>query len=316
MFGSYNIYRGSSADFTPSPIPSNPTNLIVQGSVLSYTDANLPAGTYYYKIALHDKNGVVGPASEAVSAQIFAHALTVRGRVVNAITREPVVNSNMYIWNWKGSTRRDFYLQPDATFAINLTADDFANANAMYVNEVYNNGRACFDQSSFTILKTASGSVDYIHVQEVVSGYPPTARRVTPVGAEANIGDLLVWPVTGFSLTSDIPVKFSATYENGTGGGGNINYRTGHGFSTLYPVNIGTRITLTDQSGNQYVSSYVKYGLSQHCSNVTLNYASGQFSWTPPGTISARDSGASFASLLSALAESLRQLGILLERAR
>ena len=72
MFGSYNIYRGSSADFTPSPIPSNPTNLIIQGSVLSYTDSNLSAGTYYYKIALQDVNGVVGPYSQAVSATIAA----------------------------------------------------------------------------------------------------------------------------------------------------------------------------------------------------------------------------------------------------
>ncbi len=70
LFGSFNIYRGSSPDFTPSLIPSNPTNLLVQGSVLSYTNANLPAGTYYYKIALQDKNGVVGPASSAVNAII------------------------------------------------------------------------------------------------------------------------------------------------------------------------------------------------------------------------------------------------------
>lgn len=70
MFGSYNLYRGTSTDFTPSPIPSNPTNLVMQGSVLSYTDSNLSPGTYYYKIALQDKNGVVGPASTAVSAVV------------------------------------------------------------------------------------------------------------------------------------------------------------------------------------------------------------------------------------------------------
>ena len=67
--GLYNIYRGSSADFTPSLTwPSD--NHIVQGSVLSYANSNLSAGTYYYKIALQDKNGTVGPASSAVSAII------------------------------------------------------------------------------------------------------------------------------------------------------------------------------------------------------------------------------------------------------
>jgi len=221
-----------------------------------------------------------------VCTQATVYALTIRGRVTDAITRQPVTGSNMYIWNWKGSTRRDFYLQSDGSFLINLTADDVANANATYVNAVHNQGRACFDQSSFSLVKTASGSVDYVRVQEYVTGYPQTTRSVTPSGTEVNIGDFLVWPVTGFSLTSDIPVKFSATYANGSGGGGNINYRTSHGFSTLYPVNIGTRITLTDQAGSQYVSSYATYGLSQHCSQVALNFANGQFSWNPQGALS------------------------------
>ncbi len=72
---SINIYRGTTADFVPSAtygIPSSQINLIAQGNVLSYTDANLAPGTYYYKVAWQDINGVVGPYSQAVSAIIPA----------------------------------------------------------------------------------------------------------------------------------------------------------------------------------------------------------------------------------------------------
>ena len=111
-----------------------------------------------------------------------------------------------------------------------------------------------------------------------------------------NIGDFLVWPVSGFALTSDIPVKFTSKFSNGSGGGGNSLYKTSHSSSTLYPINIGTSVILTDQSGNQYTSAYVKYPLSQHCSQVNLNFASGQFSWSPPGETAAIGSNSSFAS--------------------
>lgn len=211
----------------------------------------------------------------------------------------------MYFWNWKGSTRRDYYVQSDGTFTINLTADDVANASATYVNSVYNNGRACFDQSSFSVSKTTSGSVDYVRVNTSGGYSGVAARTVYPSGAEADLGDFLIWPVTGFALTSDIAVKFESSYEGGTGGVGNINYRTSHGMSTLYPININTRITLTDQAGNKYVSPYVKYGIGQHCSQVTLNYAGGQFSWSPAGTVSVGDSSSSLAALLKSISAAL-----------
>ena len=98
MFGTYNIYRGSSADFTPSPIPSNPTNLIVQGSVLSYTDSNLSARTYYYKIALQDKNGIVGSASQAVSATIQTPTDTTPPVISSVSASSITSNSATLIW--------------------------------------------------------------------------------------------------------------------------------------------------------------------------------------------------------------------------
>ena len=192
----------------------------------------------------------------------------------------------MLIWNWKGSTRRDFYLNSDGTFTIQLTDDDIANASATFVNNVHINNTACYDQSQFSIQKTSAGNVDYVRVQGPGGNYSGiTTRTVYPVSNIASLGDFLVWPVSGFTLTSDILVKFTSKFTNGSGGGGNSLYKTSHSFSTLYPINIGTSIILTDQSGNQYTSAYVKYPFSQHCSQVNLNFASGQFSWSPAGEI-------------------------------
>ena len=226
--------------------------------------------------------------------------LTIRGRMVNAVTNQPVTSTNMLIWNWKGNTRRDFYLKSDGTFEIQLTEDDIANASITYVNNVYINSQACYDQSQFSIQKISTGSVDYVRVQGPGGNYSGiSTRTVQPINNVADIGDFLVWPVTGFSLVSDIPVKFTSKFANGSGGGGNSLYKTSHGFSTLYPLNTDTSIILTDQSGNQYTSPYVRYSLSQHCSQVTLNFASvasSQFSWSPPGEIATANPNSSFAA--------------------
>lgn len=245
--------------------------------------------TYHYKVSSADSSTNRSESGDQTFTTAPAIAMTIKGRVVNGLSGEPVANSNMFLWNWKGSARRDFYINSDGTFSINLTADDIANASAMYVNYVYVNGNACYDQSRFVINKTTSNSISYIAVNGP-GGYQSIAgivnRTVQPTGTETDIGDLLVWPVTGFNLVSDIPVRFNGYFENGSGGAGNTNYQTSHGFSTFYPIEINTKITLTDQSGNQYNSSYIKYSLSQHCSQVTLNFSNGQFSWSPPGIIS------------------------------
>jgi hypothetical protein len=46
--------------------------LIVQGNVLSYTNTNLAAGDYYYRVAAQDVNGVVGPASNEATASVYS----------------------------------------------------------------------------------------------------------------------------------------------------------------------------------------------------------------------------------------------------
>ena len=260
-----------------------------------WAEGNDSSGTRYFSMG--DSNPSFTVSLTPTPTPTPTAGLTIRGRMVNAIANQPVTSTNMLIWNWKGSVRRDFYLKSDGTFEIKLTEDDITNASITYVNNVHINIQACYDQSQFSIQKTSTGSVDYVRVQGPGGNYSGiSTRTIQPINNVADIGDFLVWPVTGFSLVSDIPVKFTSKFANGSEGGGSSNYTTTHGFSTLYPINTSTSIILTNQSGNQYTSSYVKYPLSQHCSQVTLNFANSQFSWSPPGETIAVNSNSSFVS--------------------
>ena len=59
----YNVYRATTAGFTPST-----SNRIAQPTGTSYTDTNLAAGTYYYRVTAEDAAGNVGAASNEANA--------------------------------------------------------------------------------------------------------------------------------------------------------------------------------------------------------------------------------------------------------
>jgi fibronectin type 3 domain-containing protein len=59
----YNLHRATSSGFTPTT-----ANRIAQPTGTSYSDTNLVAGTYYYKVTAEDAAGNVGAASNEASA--------------------------------------------------------------------------------------------------------------------------------------------------------------------------------------------------------------------------------------------------------
>ena len=63
----YDVYRGTSSGFTPTP-----ANRIGTASGTSFTDSNLAPGTYYYKVAAEDAGGNVGPTSNEASGLVDA----------------------------------------------------------------------------------------------------------------------------------------------------------------------------------------------------------------------------------------------------
>ena len=61
----YNVHRSTTAGFTPSV-----ANRIAQPSGTGYTEAPLPAGTYYYRVTAEDLAGNVSPASNQASGTV------------------------------------------------------------------------------------------------------------------------------------------------------------------------------------------------------------------------------------------------------
>ncbi len=71
--GVYNIYR-TTGNASISDNPGRDATLLAQINGTSYTDANLPVGTYYYRVAAQDVNGIVGPASNYATIQFAGSA--------------------------------------------------------------------------------------------------------------------------------------------------------------------------------------------------------------------------------------------------
>ena len=61
----YNVHRGTSAGFTPSP-----ANRIAQPTGTAHADTGLNPGTYFYKVTAEDAAGNVGPVSNTASATV------------------------------------------------------------------------------------------------------------------------------------------------------------------------------------------------------------------------------------------------------
>ena len=65
----YDLYRSTSAGFTPSP-----ANRIGQPTGTSYTDPSLAAGSYYYRVAAEDAAGNLSAPSNEANATVSAQA--------------------------------------------------------------------------------------------------------------------------------------------------------------------------------------------------------------------------------------------------
>jgi fibronectin type 3 domain-containing protein len=61
----YNVHRGTISGFTPST-----ANRVAQPTGLTYSDASLAPGTYFYKVTAEDAAGNVGPVSNTASGTV------------------------------------------------------------------------------------------------------------------------------------------------------------------------------------------------------------------------------------------------------
>jgi Putative peptidoglycan binding domain len=62
----YNVFRSNLPGVIPD-YPGRGVGLILQGNISGYEDDTVTSGTYYYRVAAQDNNGVVGAASSEIS---------------------------------------------------------------------------------------------------------------------------------------------------------------------------------------------------------------------------------------------------------
>ena len=94
----YDVYRSTTSGFTPSV-----ANRVAQPTGLTYNDAGLGAGTYYYRVSAEDAAGNIGPPTNEASAVVTADttaptvALTAPtgGTVSGTVTVSATANDNV-----------------------------------------------------------------------------------------------------------------------------------------------------------------------------------------------------------------------------
>lgn len=139
---SYNIYRSSTPGFTISP-----ANKVAQASTTSFTDASVPAGTYYYQVTAQDAAGNISSASNEAQATVLAdteapnapanlQATSVGGQSVGlswtaasdnvAVTGYKVYRDGVVIGAPNGTSYIDTAVQSSTSYSYYVTAIDGA----------------------------------------------------------------------------------------------------------------------------------------------------------------------------------------------
>ncbi|OHA09446.1 MAG: hypothetical protein A3B37_01955 [Candidatus Sungbacteria bacterium RIFCSPLOWO2_01_FULL_59_16] len=213
--------------------------------------------------------------------------ITIRGRVIDYFTRQPVANTS--IRSFRTTNGTSVVTGPDGTFAaFASTAPITATSSQAWYTQ-----RSCYLSlgNGFSVIRPPlSGYYTNLGPQPEnslwVSVNPFDAIRAEKyfavLGPEVDIGDHVIWPVADtFYFHSDVALKYMVEYpEEGRGAGYGLLTTSGAS-SGLIPLGYNVRVRLTDASNQTFYSPYTKLPLSHGCNPIALKYSGGQFSWEP-----------------------------------
>jgi len=220
--------------------------------------------------------GIAYDTIAITTAPITIGTITIKGRLIDYFTQNPVANALVYTWD--GQIRKDVYTDVNGNFATTADTSIITQASS----KPFGINPSCYDGIGFAVFRSSDNSL-YVNVQ--IESLIGAAKQFSVTSSEVNLGDIPMWPAVDIAINSDIAVKFSLEYSS-VSGGGNSDYKTSHYLSYSIPLNTDVKVKLTDQSGNNYYSPSINLPLSHGCAPVRLDYSNSQFAWnTTPQTI-------------------------------
>jgi chitodextrinase len=214
---SYNVYRSSTPDFTPSA-----QTKIANTMGTSYADSGLPAGTYYYQITAQDAAGNVGPASAEVPATALAdttppttptnlQATAVAPQQVNlnwtaatdnvGVTRYNIYRDGLQIGTSTTPSYTDSTTVGSTTYSYTVTAQDAA-------------GNVSSASNAATVTTPASVASPTLDKLVTTHQSAPASSISSPALTTTSGNELLV-----AFITSDGPATGTESFSTVTGGG-------------------------------------------------------------------------------------------------
>lgn len=202
-------------------------------------------------------------------------SIEIEGRFIDGVTDEPIANVRVWDPEVGINTALDVS-NGDGEFTF--TTDTTAVTQTAGNQTGYSTGRCYFENWGLTSI--LRNSDDTLRLSAVLFDFIPGNFVLNPIlSPEVDLGDVTLWPATGLSLSSDIPVKITIPYEEEDKSLGNTQLRTAHKLSNAIPLEQPATVILTDSSGNDYESPEKTYPIEKGCSTAVLTFQNGVFTW-------------------------------------
>lgn len=201
--------------------------------------------------------------------------VNIEGRFIDGVTDEPI--ANVRVWDPEvGINNALDVSNSNGEFAF--TTDTTAVTQTAGNQTGYSTGRCYFENWGLTSI--LRNNDDTLRLSAVLFDFIPGNFLLDPIlSPDVDLGEVTLWPATGLSLSSDIPVKLTVPYEEEDKSLGNTQLRTAHKLSNAIPLEQPVSVILTDSSGNEYVSPSKTYPIDKGCSTAVLTFQNGEFNW-------------------------------------
>jgi len=205
--------------------------------------------------------------------------LTIRGKLINQLTMEPVGNAKLYSGYYLPN---DVITEADGSFKFELKTDFREKENTSAISNYWSGNflRDCYGWSQPLLLKKENNQLFYT-ISKFDGG--EVTNKVSGSDIDIVIYD---YPEVDVSTISDIESSFFIMYKykNPDGGmeyngPGNGNFKKEHYLSGAIPLDYDVFIEFYKEDGTKYVSDTFHVPSDAMCKVVNLEYIKGVSKW-------------------------------------